>query len=182
VWTAGALWAASGHGVLRLDASTLRVGASHAVKGVCDDTQVTGGFGAVWVVSGDCSRPGRLTKIDPGSGRAVWSVRIPGFAMAVAPWAIAHCLVVATVAGRARWVVVKVDPVARESGVLKGPLAGASAPGAGSDGLTQIGVPPAGLWAAPSGSGGVVRVTPRSPAGLRTCLLRQPAEVWAGGR
>jgi hypothetical protein len=108
----------------------------------------------------------------------------PGIRDGVAPWATAHCLVVATVAGRARWVVVKVDPVARESGVLKGPLAGASASGAGSDGLTQIVVTPAGLWAAPSGSGGVVRVTRgrRRVSGRVYYANRQRSGLAAGDR
>ncbi len=163
LWAAGAVWAANGGHLLRIDPSTLSVASSHAAKAACEDSQITGGFGAVWLVSGHCSKPGELSKIDPATGRVVWRVRVPAFAMGVAPWVGAHRLVVATLGGGARWALVEVDPATRRVKGLSGTLHGAIDTSPDASGLTSLVATPAGFWAEPSGFGGVARIIPRGP-------------------
>ena len=52
VWAAGAVWIPNGRRVLRIDASTLSVATGGWVRGQREDSQISAGLAAVWLVSG----------------------------------------------------------------------------------------------------------------------------------
>lgn len=81
------LWAVlGGTRVGHLDPSDTRWRMTGPLRTLCDDSQIAYGAGAVWVASGGCLLPGRVTRINPGSFAARISGPAPGYARGVAIW------------------------------------------------------------------------------------------------
>ena len=156
VWAAGAVWVPNGRRVLRIDASTLSVATGGRVRGQCEDSQISAGLAAVWLVSGHCWKPGALSEINPATGRVVWQVRIPPIAAGVAPWVSARRLIVTTLEADTRWTLAEVNPATRRVHGLSGTLHHAI----DSSGLTAVVATPSGFWAEPAGFGGIAHIIP----------------------
>jgi hypothetical protein len=147
---AGAVWAeTSAAGLLRIDPHTARLTASLPGPAV---SAVAAGAGGVWAVCCDGRiRRGRLTRLDPASGRVLAAVGLPGRPLAVGagPGAV-------WVRGAEGWLW-RVDPTGdRQAGAIRLPTVPEGAELGGA-----VVVADRVVWVSDPGAGVVWRVDPR---------------------
>lgn len=148
VWAAGVLWVATGTHVERLSRAALRVLSERRVRAQCEDSQMIGAFGALWLTSGHCTEPGELTRIDLTTRRPASHVALPGVPEGVS--VAGSRLAVSTLGDGAHQALVEVDPSDQRVTGLSGMV-----------GTTTLVATPSGLWGEPSGFGGAARTVVR---------------------
>jgi hypothetical protein len=168
VWAAGSLWVATGTHVARLDPVSLRVLTNHRVRAQCEDSQMIAAFGALWLTSGHCLKPGELTRISLTTGWPASHVLLPALVEGVS--VAGGRLVLSTLAGGAGRALVEVDPgherVTDVSGTLR---------------TTTLVATPAGLWGEPAGFGGAARIVVhgrRATTSVSSNSTRPPEMRW----
>ena len=159
----GALWSLSGTDVMRIQPKWMRKSLFRVVGRPCENRQIATGLGGIWFVSGNCSEPGTLTEVSPGSGRVVWRVRMPALLGGVAASSRTGTLLVTALNGSAQYPAFTVSPGMHRVIALRGTVAGPVGAGGGSSGLATVIDTPSGFWADSGGYGGVVSVVPHPP-------------------
>ncbi|HUZ83176.1 MAG TPA: hypothetical protein VMU66_00670, partial [Gaiellales bacterium] len=154
----GRLWVAAGDRLLRVNAGSLQISQTRFV-GVCQDSQVAFGLGAVWLTTGTCG-PGAVYRVDPASLAATPAARISAYVEGVAVWRGRVWL--GALWGGVHWSLVGIDPVPGRPGSESGPE---------TVGLGTLVAAPGGLWAE-TGDGGLSRLRPDTAGRLATAPAR----------
>lgn len=105
-------------------------------------------FGALWLTSSHCLKPGELTRISLTTGWPASHVLLPALVEGVS--VAGGRLVLSTLAGGAGRALVEVDPGHERVTDVSGTL-----------GTTTLVATPAGLWGEPAGFGGAARIVVR---------------------